>query len=103
MKTAVMRSMELDDEDKIDAVMPMPMAEKPDYPFGLRICMTEKELEKLDLDPAGAEVGGMIHGHFIGRITSVSCNDTEGGQSCRVEVQIEDLAIESEDEENEES
>ena len=42
--------MELDDEDKLDA-FPMEVAPKrPDYPYGLRICLTHSELRKLDLD-----------------------------------------------------
>lgn len=95
----VMQSMELDDESKLDAVMPIP-CEKPDFPWGLRISLCEKEFEKLDLDPSAAVIGGMVHGHFMARITSVSANDGESGATCRVEMQIEDLAIESEDEEN---
>ena len=97
-----MVSMELDDESKLDAVMPMPMPDKPDYPWGLRISLTEEELEKLDLDHKDAQVGGVFHLHGLARITSVSVNkNTDGKESCRIEAQIEDLAIESEDEENE--
>ena len=94
----VMQSMEYDDEDKLDAVLPMP-ATKPDFPYNLRISLTERELKKLDLDPKDAEVGGMIHGFFMGRVTSVRIDPDE---KCCVEIQIEDLGIESEDEENEE-
>lgn len=97
-----MVSMELDDEEKLDAVMPIP-AEKPEFPYGLRICLTHQEFEKLGLDPADAFVGGMVHGHFMARVTSVSANDGAMGQTCRVELQIEALEIESEDEENEEA
>lgn len=98
----VMKSMELDDEDKLDSLMPYPMPEKPDYPYGLRICLTHKEFEKLDLDPSMAVVGGMVHLHAIARITSVSAEDGDGGSKCRVEMQIEDMDIESEDSENDE-
>ena len=93
-----MVSMEMSDEEKLDQVLPMPMEDKPEFPCGLRICLTHREFEKLDLDPKDAERGALFHGHFIARVTSVS--DTESG--CRVEAQIEDLEIESEDEENEE-
>lgn len=96
-----MVSMELDDEDKLDAIMPIPMKDKPDYPFGLRICLTEKELDKLDLDHDDAVIGGMIHGFFMAKVTSVSMTESEGEQCCRIELQIENLGIESEDEENE--
>lgn len=98
----VMSDMEMDDEDQLDAVMPIAMPEKARYPYGLRICLTEKEFEKLGLDPRDATVGGICHGHFLARVTDVHANESDSGSSCRVELQIEDLAIESEDEEDEE-
>lgn len=96
-----MVSMELDDEDKLDAVTPMPMPDRPEFPYGLRISLTEKEFEKLGLDPADAEVGAIFHLHAMARVTCVNASDTPSGKCCRVEAQIEDLEIESEDEENE--
>ena len=100
-----MTDMELDDDAILDCVVPMD-CERPKYPYGLRICLTEKEMEKLDIDPSEAFVGGMVHLHALAKITSVSCNETEGGdgetnENARVEMQICYLAIESEDEENE--
>jgi len=104
-KPRMMRSMERDDDEKLDSIAAIPIL-KPDYPPGLRISLTEKEFEKLDIDHSEAEVGGMVHGHFMGRITHVSSSDdaSNGGEGpcCRVEIQIEDLEIECEDEENEE-
>lgn len=96
----VMKSMELDDEDKIDACLPMPCA-RPDFPYGLRISLSEKEFAKLGIDPADAVDGGIFHGHFMARVCSVSSETRDGEMTCRVEAQIEDLAIESEDDENE--
>lgn len=97
----VMKSMELDDEDKLDALQPISMPDKPDYPYGLRICLTEKEIEKLGLDDGEAECGGIFHLHGLARITSVSRVENDGVKTCRIEAQIEDMAIESEDAENE--
>ena len=97
----VMQSMELDDEDKLDAVTPLPMADKPDFPYGLKICITEKELRKLKLDASDAVVGGTCHGHFMARITCFSAEQRDGDDCYRIEMQIEELAIESEDAENE--
>ncbi len=98
-----MVSMELDDEQKLDAPMPIAMPNKPDYPYGLRISLTEKELEKLGIDHSEAFVGGMVHLHALARITSTSENERSDGKSCCVELQIEELCIESEDAENEEA
>lgn len=95
-----MTSMEMGDEEKLDTLTPMPVAETADYPYGLLISLTEKELEKLNLDDDEAEAGGLVHLHAMGRITSVSREDRDGKKSCRVEIQIEDLSIESESEED---
>ncbi len=97
---AVMTSMELSDEEKLDATMPIP-CDKPEWPWGLRICLTHSELSKLGLDVSDAFIGGIVHGHFMGRVTSISANDSDmNGPSARVEIQIEALALESEDAEN---
>lgn len=93
-KLPKMASMELEDEDKLDAAMPIPMNSKPDFPYGLQICLTDKELHKLGVDPAEAEVGGYFVGCFIARITCISSNETEGSAHLRLEAQIEDLCIE---------
>ena len=98
-----MVSMEYDDEDKLDAAGPFPLPSKPDFPYGLQICLTEKEFRKLDLDPSEAFVGGICHLHALARITSVSANDGASGSSCRVEMVLEYLSVESEDQENDEA
>jgi hypothetical protein len=97
-----MTSMELDDEAKMDAAQPIAMLDKPDYPYGLRICLCGDELEKLNLDPSDAFIGGIIHGHFLATITSLSMSAGENYSDCRVELQITHLNVLSEDEENEE-
>lgn len=92
--------LELDDESKLDTVMPMPV-ETPDYPYGLRICLTHRELEKLDLDD-NVEVGDMIDLRAFGVVTSVSKDaGPNGDKSCRIEIQLQKLAVESEMDETE--
>lgn len=88
-------------ERAYDAVVPS-MIEKQEYPWGLQLTLTHKELEKMDLDPADAVIGGMIHLHAMARITSVSMDQGTNGKSCCIRLQIEDMCVESEDEENEE-
>jgi hypothetical protein len=95
-----MVDMALDDEDILDMPLPYPVAQKPEYPWGLRIVLTDAEFQKLDLDPSEAFVGGIIHLHALARITSVSSNDSGDGASSRVEMQIQSLCVESEDAEN---
>jgi hypothetical protein len=91
--------MELDDEDKMDACCPIPCP-KPDYPYGLRISLTHKELEKLGLEP-DCEVGDMIDIRCFAVVRSVSLNDSDNGQTCCIELQIEKMAVEDEMNESE--
>ena len=66
------------------------------YPYGLCICLTQDELDKLDLDP-NCEVGDMIHLNALAKVTSVSKRETEDGNDCRVELQIIYMAVEDEE------
>lgn len=92
--------MELDDEDKYDFCAPMPCA-KPDYPYGLRITLDEKQLKKLGLPYP--EIGDMIDMRAFGEVTSCSIEKVDGGdERCRVEIQIQRIAVENEATETEE-
>ena len=90
-------SMEMDDEEKMDFLAPIAMPDRPDYPYGLRICLCEKELTKLGLPVP--EVGDYLDMRSFGRVTSVSCEQRDGSDTCRVEIQIEQIAVENENEE----
>lgn len=86
---------------------PMPAACYPDakdmpkYPYGLTISLTERDLEKLGFGiDSLPEVGDMAHISAMGSVTSVSCNETEGGKKCRVEIQLRAVGVESEDDES---
>lgn len=86
--------------DKPEAVTPKAPA-LPVYPYGLGICLTQEELDKLDLD-GNVQVGDMVHLFCLAKVTSVSTNDTTEGPKTRVEMQITNIAVEDEDEENRE-
>ena len=92
-------SMEHDDEAKMDQILPLPMLRKPDFPCGLKICLTGEEFKKMELDPSDAEVGGLVHIVAMARVTSVSHDRRDDKHNWRVEMQIEDMSIESEDDE----
>ncbi len=87
--------MELSDEEKLDTSMPMAMPSKPDYPCGLRLCLTHKELEKLGLE-ANCDIGDMIDLRCFAEVTSISKNDYGNGEECRIELQITHMACEDE-------
>jgi len=89
--------MELDDEDKMDLAVPQ-ISQQPDYPWGLRICLSEKELKKLKLPLP--EVGDYLDMRAFGRVTSCSQEQRDGQDCCRVEIQIEQIAVEDENTED---
>lgn len=74
----------------------------PKYPYGLCISLENEQLEKFEID-GDCEVGDMIHFCALARVTSVSSREKEKDKDHRIELQITHMAIESEDEENEES
>jgi hypothetical protein len=89
--------MSMDDEDILDAPMPIPMADKPRFPFGLRICLTGPELAKLGLD-ADCDEGDMLDMRCFATVTAIHKEDG----NCRVELQIERMSVEDESQETEE-
>jgi hypothetical protein len=92
--------MELSDDEKIDMTMPIfGLGDRPDYPCGLKICLTERELEKLGL-AADCEDGDVIDLRAFAVVTSVSSEKRYGKHTARVELQIERLAIENENTES---
>lgn len=81
------------DEDEDDHLRMKPV--QSEYPYGLSISLTERELERLDLCDE-VEVGDFLHGAFMAKVTSVSSHSHEGGKGLRVELQIVAMAIEDE-------
>ena len=72
----------------------------PDVPPGLCICLTEAELDKLDLEH-DAEVGDLIELRVMAKVTSVSKHDSGSGPRCRIELSITHMECEDEEEEEE--
>jgi hypothetical protein len=97
MAWANMVNMELSDEDKLDLQLPAAVSEAPEFPWGLRITLTHRELEKLGLE-ADCPVGATIDLRALAKVCSVSRNDGPMGPEDRVELQITDLAVENEEE-----
>lgn len=87
--------LELDDEEMVDKAAPA-IADLPQYPYGLRICLCSRELEKLGLPLP--RVGEMIDLRAFGAVTSVSDNGAPDGQ--RVEIQLQRLKVENEDQDD---
>ena len=100
MAWSKLTDMELDDEDKLDMSLPAVTASerptRPEYPWGLRISLCEKELKKLGLKAEDAEIGDMIDMRAFAIVTSISMSKNEsadGSCVCRVELQIQKIAV----------
>lgn len=72
------------------------------YPYGLCISLCQEDLDKLDME-GDMDVGDLIDLRAIGKVTSVNKRDTENGADCRVEIQLTHIAIEDEEDEEEEA
>ena len=70
----------------------------PDVPPGLCLCLTERELEKLELSDE-ADVGDLLHCTIMAKVTAVNKSDSGSGAKCRIEMSIIYMACESEDDE----
>lgn len=88
-------------EAKENMFIPGDISKESKYPYGLCICLTQTELEKLNVDYSDWKVGDHFHLRAMSKITGISENETEGGKSCRVEMQI--VALSGDDEEMEDS
>ncbi len=99
MAWSKLTDMAMTEEERADygGSMTVPEDRGPEYPWGLRICLSDAEMDKLGLDPKEADVGDMIDMRCFAIVTSVSMNQRGDGTNCaRVELQIQKLAIESE-------
>lgn len=98
---STLKSMALDEDEQFEYAMPIAADDKPEYPYELRLSLSDKTMAKLGIDPEEAVggVGGMVMIHAMARITSASINQREGEEEpcARVELQIEEMAIDGEE------
>lgn len=106
------KDMQLDDEDQENCAIAVPCTDGtkvpkkllPEYPWGLRLSLDDAAMKKLGLSIEGLPVGAIVHLQCLARVTSVSQDARQDGSTpCRAELQIEQMACESEDEEDEEA
>lgn len=68
--------------------------EEPSYPYGLCITLCKDEMEKLGINAADYKIGDKISLDAIAKVTSIT-QDEQGWD--RVELQITDLGLETDD------
>lgn len=97
----VFKSMELLDEEMADMVTPfdIPMAHRPQFPYGLRISLSHVELDKLGVTTEGLEKGDVLELTVLARVTDDPMTTIRGDDvECRLELQIEQIANDVENE-----
>ncbi len=68
--------MELDDEQSLDTLMPIPMA-RPDYPCGLRLSFDQNSIRKLNLEELPS-VGDLLDMRCFMQVRHVSDDELTG-------------------------
>ncbi len=68
----------------------------PDYPYGLRIRLSEDELAKLDLD-GDCTAGDMIDLRAFAKVINVNVEEVDGKPRRSIELQIQQIALENEE------
>lgn len=94
--------MRLTDSEKAEQNGPMSVGAVNEYPWGLCIRLSDKELEKLSVDHADWTVGDIFDLRAMARVTSISSNETTEGERTGIELQLVMLGAEVEDSEEEE-
>jgi hypothetical protein len=90
-----LRDMKLSKAQKKET-MPMAVSADggPDYPYGLRITLDSAALDKLGISKL-PKVGAKMSLQAVGVITSVSQHESKDHDSRSVEIQLQELGVES--------
>lgn len=92
MDTAKLISLKLDEGDAEESCGPC-MIEKPEYPYGLEICLDEKSLQKLGIEKLPA-CGDMLEVSALAKVCAVSEREFSDEKSDRrVSLQITAMAV----------
>lgn len=87
------------DEEAEKDRSPLMMSENK-YPYGLRISLSQDDLEKLGVDHGDFEIGDVFPLDILAKVVSKSANETEGGEeNCCVSLQITHIGAEEQEEE----
>lgn len=81
-----------EEKRKDETLMTAPSMDAPDYPWGLRLHLSEKELSKLGIE--GANVGDVFTMAASVKVVSASMSEAEGsGKMASVELLVTDMGL----------
>lgn len=66
----------------------------PDYPYGIRLQLDSGSLDKLGMSKL-PKVGAKVMVHAMGVVTSVSQHESKNNDSRNVEIQLQEMGVES--------
>jgi hypothetical protein len=69
-------------------------ADSPEYPYGLTLRLDSGSLDKLGMSKL-PKVGAKVMVHAMGVITSVSQHESKNNDSRNVEIQLQEMGVES--------
>jgi hypothetical protein len=69
-------------------------ADSPQYPYGLTLRLDSSSLDKLGISKL-PKVGAKVMVHAIGVITSVSQHESKNNDSRNVEIQLQEMGVDS--------
>lgn len=69
-------------------------ADAPSYPYGLTLRLDSASLDKLDISKL-PKVGAKVTVQAIGVVTSVSQHESKNNDSRNVEIQLQEMGVES--------
>lgn len=95
-----MAEMELSKKEKKESMPTCASDEGPNYPYGLCLRLDNAVLEKLGIDSL-PKVGARMKVMAEGIVTSVSSHESKNRDDRNVEIQIQQLAVENDDDSDE--
>ena len=89
-----MASMKMSKEQKKDSIPQAVGMDSPEYPYGLTLRLDNGSLDKLGVSKL-PKVGAKVMVHAIGVIASVSQHESKNNDSRNVEIQLQEMGVES--------
>jgi chromosome condensin MukBEF ATPase and DNA-binding subunit MukB len=86
--------MKMTKSEKKDTMPTTAEANSPSYPYGLRLSLDSAALEKLGITSL-PKVGAKLMVHGMGVVTSVSQHESKNNDSRNVEIQLQEMGVES--------
>lgn len=86
--------MKMSKAQKTEMNSPVAASDSPSYPYGLTLRLDSASLDKLGMSKL-PKVGAKVMVHAMGVVTSVSQHESKNNDSRNVEIQLQEMGVES--------